>query len=1238
MVRKCERYFSYYNRLQILTPDHFPPQIGMNKMDKNIFIQNYSKQIKANNAIVFVGAGLSIPAGAINWQMLIEPWARQLNIGFDKHTFPQIVQWYIDYIQNRRDVIQEIIMNICPDEAIPTENYRLLAKLAVSTFWTTNYDHLLEDALKYRGVKVISKDCEVAFDRPNSYVNLYKMHGDKRSPESIVISQDDYDRYAQTHSTIYHSLQTDLNRHTCLFLGYSFSDPNLHEIFKLSKSTLKSNMRTHYCIIKNDQVNDEAQEYRIRDLRKYHIETVLISDYDEITELLTKIYEASTSYGSEQLSYNPSSELIGRTDELNELKARLLAKNSVCITGPIGVGKTVIAEAVFYSICDRFTYSIRRTCGDHNEDNYESILDFLSHYFNRPHLTTLTMVEKEIEISKILSNKPSGLIYLDGINNNETLIALSSLAPYAVFIITSRIECIHNAYYIFPVRSLEREHAIKLFKHSSGQLVNKDEDHQLIDELCKNLGDIPMTIELCANYSKANNLHLKDLVKQLKMTPELIISKYIAIIKILYESFSDAKKEYFTMLSIFGGNEFDYNAVKGIYKDETALLYLTEIRELSLIKTNVNKYYLLPAVQSFAEQEYKKRSNKRDVVSSFIGYYIEYCKMNRQNYESLQFELSNILLSVSYCREEGYPEQFLVLLELLIEAEEDHYNAYGFLSQRGYYNECIDIIQKAIQYVDDPKSIARYNLHLGSFHYWLGNNEIALTYFLSSKEYYEMSMDIHGQVIVLHRIGFIYSDWSEYEKCLDCYTNSYDLALSHLGNKNIIATSMHYIGVVKHNMGIYSEAEKFLSKAYLERVKINKGVTVSQRRLAAVFRMQGKIDKAKSLLLAALSKDRLSNKRNLARTLRQLGMLYLSEGNLDDAINCFMECNDIFQEIGDKKGISSTMTNIAQYHYLKGNYSKAIEIFYTSTKMADVLRNQYGKALCIYWISRIEYIEKKYFDALAHLSESIRIMQNIKYVHLADHCNMYNDVLKSISKYERTTITIQPLTSIYPQSENIYNKLYELSQILLLKNNPVIDTFYTRGIKDNRRGISLIYKPSQHVCGSVQEIQGHLTESEPQLYIYPSESLHVTISSVINASEDYQEDISRNERISDIITNVLDGYHPIPIHFRGIIASSDCILVKGYFSQNTIDKLRTELGIAFSEHEINVNERYINVTAHITIARFISPSDGYTKLLHSIKEWADYDIGLDLASDFELVECDWYHSPNNTSLIRKYNI
>lgn len=92
---------------------------------------------------------------------------------------------------------------------------------------------------------------------------------------------------------------------TFLFLGFGFADPNLDRLFPFVRLALGTNWREHFTVMKRparwrgQSEADFAQEerraaLRIEDLRRDGIQTVMIDDYAEITEIFDELRQRHT--------------------------------------------------------------------------------------------------------------------------------------------------------------------------------------------------------------------------------------------------------------------------------------------------------------------------------------------------------------------------------------------------------------------------------------------------------------------------------------------------------------------------------------------------------------------------------------------------------------------------------------------------------------------------------------------------------------------------------------------------------------------------------------------------------------------------------------------------------------------------------------------------------------------------------------------------------------------------------
>ena len=114
--------------------------------EQKIMIDRIVKELEENNFAIFAGAGLSAPAGYVNWKELLRPLSIELNLDIDKETdLVSLAQYYVN--ENSRSRLTERLIDEVGIVREPTMNHRLLAKLPISTYWTTNYDDLIEKSL-----------------------------------------------------------------------------------------------------------------------------------------------------------------------------------------------------------------------------------------------------------------------------------------------------------------------------------------------------------------------------------------------------------------------------------------------------------------------------------------------------------------------------------------------------------------------------------------------------------------------------------------------------------------------------------------------------------------------------------------------------------------------------------------------------------------------------------------------------------------------------------------------------------------------------------------------------------------------------------------------------------------------------------------------------------------------------------------------------------------------------------
>jgi uncharacterized Rossmann fold enzyme len=330
-----------------------------------IFIRDYVKDLNDGTASIFAGAGLSIPAGFVNWSELMQEIAHDLGLDVDRESdLVSLAQFHVNENRTRSKINRKIIEEFT-ELADETSNHKIIARLPISSIWTTNYDKLIEQSFakenKVTDTKFTNK--QLLSNKSKRDVVIYKMHGDAEHPTDAILTKEDYEKYHQTHEPFLNALTGELTTKTFLFIGFSFTDPNLDYVLSRLNFRFSDDKRQHYCLIKKhclhdsqnpDQAtldyNSRKQELVINDLKRYGIKSLIIDEYTDITDILEEIerrFKKKTIFisGSAE-TYLPydKNEALGF---IHVLSKKIIEQNFRIVNGfGWGVGSSVINGAL----------------------------------------------------------------------------------------------------------------------------------------------------------------------------------------------------------------------------------------------------------------------------------------------------------------------------------------------------------------------------------------------------------------------------------------------------------------------------------------------------------------------------------------------------------------------------------------------------------------------------------------------------------------------------------------------------------------------------------------------------------------------------------------------------------------------------------------------------------------------------------------------------------------------------
>ena len=192
-------------------------------------------QIRSGNVILWAGSGFSRYAGYPDGKKLaeiIKGNAQEPDSEYfeDKQQLIDVAQEFTEFYGSERLI--EILKSVFNEEPTSLQYHQLLAQIPqITHIITTNYDMLFEKAYGDKICSVV-KDPDIPKSKVQDKVVIYKIHGSLQSPDTIIITKDDYrDFYANLESLVWTKVKTLISEYTILFLGYAFDDIDIQYLF-----------------------------------------------------------------------------------------------------------------------------------------------------------------------------------------------------------------------------------------------------------------------------------------------------------------------------------------------------------------------------------------------------------------------------------------------------------------------------------------------------------------------------------------------------------------------------------------------------------------------------------------------------------------------------------------------------------------------------------------------------------------------------------------------------------------------------------------------------------------------------------------------------------------------------------------------------------------------------------------------------------------------------------------------
>jgi len=242
-------------------------------------LEKIAYELVKHKLVPFIGAGVSFEHLHLDWDILCSEM--NMETGINEKENLMAAQHYVDKFGKNNFVNflkKHLLINDFND--IKGESALFLLSINSPHYYTTNQDNIFEKCLEKYCRKYQNVSTKETFQNmKQNLTTIFKFHGDLQYPETVVFTKSDYKVRMPKNNELpnYNPLDIMLIADTisrgCLFIGYSFRDPNVNEIFNHISTIFNGNPPKSYLIEYFPDVDFEIK------LKKYNIECINCSDF-----------------------------------------------------------------------------------------------------------------------------------------------------------------------------------------------------------------------------------------------------------------------------------------------------------------------------------------------------------------------------------------------------------------------------------------------------------------------------------------------------------------------------------------------------------------------------------------------------------------------------------------------------------------------------------------------------------------------------------------------------------------------------------------------------------------------------------------------------------------------------------------------------------------------------------------------------------------------------------------------
>ena len=663
--------------------------------------------------------------------------------------------------------------------------------------------------------------------------------------------------------------------------------------------------------------------------------------------------------------------LVGRDDELAQLKQRLFAGGSIALmalNGLPGVGKTAMAIELAHD------HEIRAHFRDGvlwaalgPEPNIPGLLSRWGALLGVSSTEMASLNDSEawaIALHRAIGSRHM-LLVIDDAWRVEDALSLKAGGPNCTHLVTTRFPSIATAVATdgaTVIRELSEDESMALLRRLAPRVVDREE--RKAHDLVHAVGGLPLALTLIGNYlrmqaysgqSRRIDAALERLshaeerlqiseprgpVERHPSLPQHTSLSLQSVFTVSDQQLDEQARVTLYALSVFPAKPNSFSEEAALAITNCSVDTLDTLFDAGLLESSISgRYTLHQAIAGYA----RARLEQAAPYERLVVYSTSFVEAHKKDYELLEQESNIILAALEAAYELG---SWAALIRCAC--------AFApFLLMRGIYAIAEEHLQRAYDaamVLGDSYGITTTLLYLGEIAQKQGNYTQAEADFQEGLALARQIGDNERISALLNDLGWMTWKRGEYVQA-EAYLQEGLTIARQIGDRERIGGLLKVLGSVAANRGDYFQAEAYLQEGLtvarqignLEQtclLLINLGATVGE---------QGNYARAEGYFREGLTIARQIGDRELiSALLSNLGDVTGELGNYVQAEGYFQEGLALARQIGHREWVGALVLNLGSIAQKQGNYTKAEEYLQESLFIARQLGRPQMIAIVLY--------------------------------------------------------------------------------------------------------------------------------------------------------------------------------------------------------------------------------------------------------------------------------------------------